>query len=247
MIKLIAFDWDDVLVLGARDGYFSCYHETLVTLGVTLDPEEEHRRILARWSQPYREELRELLKERPELLDTACKVYEGHYFGTTFAAALKPVIGVADLLQSLSREYLLSVATGNHERVIREQIMPRFEIPDVFQRIFSTFDIEDPALMKPSAFMLQELMKQVNASPHETLYVGDAKTDVLMAQAAGATPVVPLTGHLREKDARELGVKYIISDVTELPSVIRSISEAEPHGGGREKGVGDRSRLLLAT
>lgn len=34
MKKLIIFDWDDVIILGAKKGYYRCYEETLNELGV---------------------------------------------------------------------------------------------------------------------------------------------------------------------------------------------------------------------
>jgi hypothetical protein len=63
MIKLIIFDWDDVFTLGSKEGYFACYHKAINDVGVFLSPEEEHKRILAKWSKSFREELKELLKE----------------------------------------------------------------------------------------------------------------------------------------------------------------------------------------
>ena len=67
MIKLIIFDWDDVFTLGSKEGYFACYHKAINGVGVHLSPEEEHKRILAKWSRTFREELKELLKEHPEI------------------------------------------------------------------------------------------------------------------------------------------------------------------------------------
>ncbi len=50
--------------------------------------------------------------------------------------------------------------------------------------------------------------------------VGDAKNDVLMGQAIGATPVVVLSGHLNREQAEELGVEHIIPDVTQIETVL---------------------------
>ena len=71
MIKLIMFDWDDVIILGSKKGYYNCYRETLSELGVTLDEKEMDIRIKRKWGQPFREELRSLLQENISLLDEA--------------------------------------------------------------------------------------------------------------------------------------------------------------------------------
>ena len=64
MIKLLVFDWDDVITLGSKEGYYACYRETLNELGITLDERELHIRIQRKWGQPFREELKELASSR---------------------------------------------------------------------------------------------------------------------------------------------------------------------------------------
>ena len=225
MIKLIVFDWDDVLTLGSKKGYFACYHATLKELGVHLDPEEEKKRILAKWSQSYREELRELLKENPSLLDKACEIYLEKLFGGTFINALKVLDGTVELLEELKEKYILCLATGVHPKILKEQIMPKFNIPNVFSQIITSTDVGDVKKQKPNPFMLEQIMKTQKAHPQETVYVGDAKSDVLMAKNAGVTPIVVLTGHLNQKEAEELGVKYIIKNVTHLQETLKQLQE----------------------
>lgn len=221
MIKLLAFDWDDVFSLGAKEGYFACYHKALDDVDVHLEPEEEKKRILAKWSKPFREELKELLKERLDLVDKACEMYEKEYWGSTFLNCLSVLPGINELLLRLKEKYILAVATGNHPKMLKEKIIPQFGIPNVFSQIFSTFEIEDPEKMKPHPFMLQDIMKKLGCKAEETLFIGDAKTDVQMAYNAGVIPVVVLTGHLNRKEAEELKVKYIIDKVTSIESVLK--------------------------
>ncbi len=223
MIKLIIFDLDDVFTIGSKESYFKCYHETLVELGIHLEAEEEKRRILAKWSMPHREELRELLKEKPELLDRACKMYEEKLFGNTFVSSLSLIKGTVEMLQRLSKKYVLSVATGLHPKILRERVMPKFNIPQVFSQIISTYDIEDVEKHKPHPFMVEEILRKQKVLPKEAIMVGDAKGDVLMARVAGVTPVVVLTGHLSREEAEELNATYIIDDVTKLEDVLAKL------------------------
>lgn len=216
MIKLIIFDWDDVFTLGAKEGYFRCYRETLAEVGVFLDPKVEKERILSKWGQPFREELRALLKEHPELLDSACEIFEKEKFlKNTFINSLKLQKGVNKLLDKLKSKYILAVATGNQVNMIK-RIMKKFRIPNVFVQIVTSHDIGDPEKTKPHPFMLEQIMKSQKVKPDETIFVGDAKSDVQMARNAGVEPVVVLTGHLTKDEAKKLGVKYIISDVTDI-------------------------------
>ena len=56
--------------------------------------------------------------------------------------------------------------------------------------------------------------------------VGDAENDVLMAKGADVTPIVVLTGHLTKEQAENLGVKFIIPDITRLEDVLEVISKS---------------------
>lgn len=220
MIKLIVFDWDDVFTLGSKEGYIRCLHQTLTNLDIHLDPEEEHLRIQQTWSKPHREELKNLLREHPELVDKACKIYEELFFSGEFVKSLTLVDGSNDLLRKLKENYILAVATGAHPEVLKGEVFPKFGIPDVFSDILFTYEIDDPEHHKPHPFMLETIMKRHNIAPVETIYVGDAKNDVVMAQRAHVLPIVVLTGHLNRNQAEDLGVKHILDDVTQLPSLL---------------------------
>ncbi|NOQ37957.1 HAD hydrolase-like protein [archaeon] len=221
MIKSIIFDWDDVITLGSKEGYFACYHAALV--GVELSPEEEEKRILAKWGKSHREELKELLKENLHLLDKACDIYEERLSGDTFVNCLSIVEGVSELLSRISRKYMLSVATGMNPEILKEKIMPKFNIPQVFTHIISAYDIKDPDMQKPHPYSINYILEKQGIRPENAIMVGDARGDVLMARAAGVTPVVVLTGHLSRGEAEDLGVRYIISDITKIEKVLYEI------------------------
>jgi phosphoglycolate phosphatase-like HAD superfamily hydrolase len=223
MIKLIIFDWDDVFTLGSTEGYFKCYHETLFELGIHLEPEDEKKRIFAKWSKPHREELRELLKEHPHLLDRACKIYETKFSGNTFVDSLIVIPGIQKLVKRLSKDYILCVATGLNPKILKDRIIPKFNFPDVFRQIISSYDIDDVEKQKPDPFMVEQILKTQKVKPNEAVLVGDALGDVSMARGAGVTPIVVLSGHLSKNEAEQLKVKYIIKDVTQIETILKEI------------------------
>lgn len=228
MLKLVIFDWDDVITKDSTDAYIKCYHEAISSLGINLDPEEEKRRILAKWGSPAREELRELLKERSDLLDEAEKRYERTLMGDTFIDCLSLVSNdIPPMLERLKEKYTLAIATGVNPRLLREKIMPKFDIPPVFSQIESVYDVPDPEKGKPHPYMVEQILLKQGIKPEETILIGDARGDVLMARAAGVTPIVVLTGHLKESEARSLRVDYIIPDVTHVESLLPTLSPPE--------------------
>ena len=224
MIKLIIFDWDDVFILGSKNGYFKCYHETLLELGIILNPDLEKERVMENWGKSHREEIKGLLKEWPELWEKAYGIYEQKLFGTAFVDEIKPVKGISDLLQRLSKKYILTVVTGMHPKLLKEMIMPKFEIPNVFSQIITAYDVKDPAKQKPDPYAIEMLLDKFKINADETIMVGDSESDIRMARSAGVIPVAVLTGHLKLADARNLKLTHIIKDVTCLEEVFEALN-----------------------
>lgn len=220
MKRLIIFDWDDVFTHGSIKGYYKCYHEALKGVGVTLPPEEEDRRIKSKWGSGHEVQLQLLLQEHPELVSKAVELYREHMFGDTFVDCLEITPGSEELLAKLAPQYTLTIATGAHPKIIRDRLLPKYGLERYFTQIMTIYDLDDAAHAKPHPYMAQKLMEAQGISPEETILVGDAKGDVLMAQAARVEPVVVLTGHLDKPQAEALGVRYIIDAVTSLPSVL---------------------------
>lgn len=223
MIKLIIFDRDDVITIGSKEGYFACYRKAINSVGIYLTPEEEYRRILLKWGKIYKEEIKSLLIEYPELVEKATKIYEKVFWGDIFINNLKIISGTNQLLLRLKKKYLLAISTGNETKMIKEKIMTKFKIPDVFSELISSCDIENQKKTKPHPYMLKVIMTKLKVSPEETILVGDAIGDVIMAKNAKVTPIVVLTGQLSKQKAQELGVKYIVNNVTEIEQILRKI------------------------
>ena len=219
MLKLIIFDWDDVITLGSKEGYYQCYRETLKEFDIVFSEEELHKRIQKRGGQPFREELGELLLEHPEFLDKAVQIFNQNFWGNTFVDCLYEVKGANKTLEKLSNKYKLAVATGNHPKMLKEKIISRFKVPDVFAQIITSHDIPSNKT-KPDPFMLEVIMKDQKVLPEECVYVGDAENDVQMAQNAGVEPIVVLTGHLDKSKAEKLGVNKIYPDITYLEKIL---------------------------
>jgi len=127
--------------------------------------------------------------------------------------------GVNELLIRLKEKYKLAVASANKLDMIKDKIMPKFNIPNVFDQIVTTGDAP-VGKSKPDPYMLQLILKTQGVSNKETIFIGDAKNDVIMAINAGIEPVVVLTGVISKSQAEALGVKHILSDVTKIEGIL---------------------------
>ncbi|MGZ9223342.1 MAG: HAD family hydrolase [Anaerolineales bacterium] len=219
--KLIVFDWDDVITLGAKEGYFACYDFALEKIGVNLPRSIKTERILRKWGTNHREELTERLKENPGLIDESAKAFEEAFFGDVFVNSLRIIEGTVEILERLAKKYKLAVATGGHPQILRERVIPKFGIPDVFELLLSSYELEDSSKAKPDPFMINTIIEKVGVNNNETIYVGDAENDVLMARKAEVEPVVVLTGHLSKAKALQLRVNHIIRNITLIDTILQ--------------------------
>lgn len=216
MIKLIIFDWDDVFTQGSIKGYYRCYHEALVGVGVTLDADEEDNRIKEKWGAGHKAQLEYLLQEHPGLVDKAVEIYQKHLFGDTFVNCLTIIPGAQGFLENLAKRYKLAIATGSHPKILKDRLFPKFNIPDVFVQIMTIYDLDDMSHAKPHPFIAHKILEAQGVSPSETVLVGDAETDMQMAWNAGIEPIAVLTGHLDREKTEKIGVKHSIENVTLL-------------------------------
>ena len=224
MIKLIIFDWDDVFTQGSIQGYYASYHAALEAVGVHLSPEEEDRRIKEKWGSGGKQQLEYLLQEHPELVDKAYEVYKECSHGKVFLDKLSIIPGGQDFLKEISKRYTLTIATGAHPKVLHDQVMPKFNIPDVFAQIITIYDLDDIDHAKPHPYMVNKILETQGVKSEEAILVGDAASDMQMAWNAGVEPVAVLSGHMDRAEAEKLGVKHIIDNVTQLETVLNKLT-----------------------
>lgn len=222
MVKLVIFDFDGVIITGSNEGYFRCYHKALEAVGVSLDPREARKRILEIWGKGYKLQLEYLLRGYPNLLPKAIKSYEFFYHSPVFSKDIRLISGARAVLEQLSKEYVLVIVSGMMRKTL-VRLLKQFKLSGFFKAVVSSDEIVNPDNKKPAPFMLNKVIKDLSIPKEEAVYVGDAASDVLMANNAGITPIVVLTGHLTKTEAEDLKVKYIIPDITYLKTTLATI------------------------
>ena len=222
MLKHIVFDCDGVLWQGTNEGYLACYHGAAVEAGIEIDlragqpadPRQlgsirpaRNRGDDPRPSAPRRGSVRALSPTR------AFRSFSGH----RHARSRRPAS-----LAALSRRYGLSAITGMNADNLAK-LLDRFELRAFFRHAISSGEANDPAQQKRTGFHLRQVLDWEAVAPHEALCVGDALVDVQMARQQQVPIVVVLTGHLDERQARDLGVEAILRSVADLPAWIAAM------------------------
>jgi phosphoglycolate phosphatase len=119
--------------------------------------------------------------------------------------------GIPDLLERLSKERLLAIATGKSRKGLDRSL----EAGDL-KRFFSGSRCADETNPKPHPAMLLELMEEFSASKTETLMIGDTSHDLEMARAAGVEALAVTYGAHPESGLRACGPLGCFSDVRSL-------------------------------
>ncbi|HPA19918.1 MAG TPA: HAD family hydrolase [Verrucomicrobiae bacterium] len=222
MLRHIIFDCDGVLWQGTNDGYFLCYHRAAIEAGIEIDCAIARERILQSWGQSARIEVEGMIPEHPDRVDEVVANYRRLVRSDLFLETASLVPGVRECFEELGRDHRLSVVTGmNGDNLGR--LLDRFGLRGHLRHAISTSDTDDPDKQKPTGYHLRRLLQVEGLDPQEVLCVGDAASDILMAQSQSVPIVIVLTGHLTEAEALARGVTDILPSVADLPAWIQKL------------------------
>ena len=129
--------------------------------------------------------------------------------------------GVRETLEHLDSEgYVLGIATGKSRRGLvatlgHHGLLDRFVV----------LQTSDDAPGKPHPGMLKNAMLEMDAEPHETVFIGDTTFDMEMARNAGVEGVGVSWGYHPPEDLEAVGVHAILSRFEDLMAAIRELDE----------------------
>lgn len=217
VLKHIVLDCDGVLWQGTNEGYFRCYHQAASDAGIHLEYEVAKERILANWGQSPRREILGMIPDAPRRVDEVLRRYERLVRSNLFLDTASLVPGTSEALRTLSASFRLSAITGMQAENL-DVLLDRFGLRSYFCRTISTIDSEDPARQKHTGYHLGLLIQSEGLAPDQALCVGDARSDVEMANRQKVPVVVVCTGHLSQEEARRMEVADVLPSIASLPS-----------------------------
>lgn len=125
--------------------------------------------------------------------------------------------GVPDLLSRLRISgYRLTLASNKPPEFSR-RILAAKGVADSFEAIVGPDAVHPP---KPHPSMLRELLEVLEASPAETVCVGDMEVDVEFARSAGCRAVVLPTGSRSREYLEAAGADLLIESLEDLPAAL---------------------------
>lgn len=144
-------------------------------------------------------------------VETMVERYKAAFFEMRQAReVLEPLYpGAREAVEELAacKGTLLGIATGKSQRGVR-MVLGHY---DLLQH-FSTIKTADDAPSKPHPGMVLEAMREADASPADTIVVGDTTYDIEMARAAGARAIGVSWGYHPVADLHAAGAHDVINE-----------------------------------
>tara|TARA_B100001123_G_scaffold151739_1_gene175466 strand:- start:95 stop:757 length:663 start_codon:yes stop_codon:yes gene_type:complete len=151
-------------------------------------------------------------------LELARSMFLDHY-GTNIAANSKPFPGVPETLETLATVNTLGVCTNKPEKLSIE-LLNALNLSKFFSAIVGGDSL---SVRKPDPHHLWATIEAINATPAETVMIGDSTNDVETARDAGV-PIVAVSYGYRDRPAEMLDADIVIDSFSELPNALNILS-----------------------
>ena len=150
------------------------------------------------------------------LYDEVCAYYDS-IFPINCTYHLESYPGVKECIEKLKKKKISLVCITNKAKEEAEIVLREVYPEGTFSPIIG----DDGGMpLKPDKAPLEKACRALGITKEEAVMVGDTKTDLDAAKAAGMLSIGCLYGFRDEKELQEHGAKYIVSDGTELWKVL---------------------------
>ena len=204
MIKAVIFDVDGVL-LDSFEANFLFFERISGAVGFKAPTREEYKDL-------FHIPMRDVIKKITNLSDEEVKKIWERARGGEFDKE-EPILnfGVEEVIKTLSKDYLLAVATSRVRPYTFEG--PLSELRPFFKAAVSFEDTENH---KPHPEPLLLTAQKLGVGPGKCVYIGDVENDAIAARAAGMKIII------YSKDKAE-GVDGQTDDFSQIPEIIKNL------------------------
>jgi phosphoglycolate phosphatase len=203
---LIVFDWDGT-VIDSPATIVECMQAASRDLGLAVPEAQRASHVIG---LGLHEAMKIVAPDLPgERYPEYIASYRRHFLAREDTMRL--FAGMEELLLRLSKERLLSIATGKSRRGLERSL----DATGV-RGLFAASRCADETTPKPHPAMLLELMEEVGVAPRSVLMIGDTSHDMEMARAAGVDGLAVTYGAHPEAELRACGPRECVASVEAL-------------------------------
>ncbi len=217
MIKSVVFDLDGTLLNTINTIEYYC-NTALEKYGFNPVPVDKYKHFVGDGAKLLIERAMSYTREwTDDEFEKVFALYNELYDADTLYLTA-PYNGIVDMLKSLKEQGYKTAVLSNK---------PHFATVDVVNKIFGDgiFDIVrggmDGVPLKPDPTAVFEIMKELNVSKEEVVFVGDTKVDIATGKNAGLFAIGVLWGFRDEAELTAAGADVIIGDAKEILNIVK--------------------------
>ena len=211
MIKLAIFDCD-MAIVNSSYAIMEAFYYIAEREGL---PKASHELTMQYIAAPIATVCEGLLGEyRPEWI----KMYR-IFMEERESELIKPFEDTIPTLKNLQEMGIKCAVASNRERP--RIILEKIGISKYFSEIVGAVEPYGKLPYKPNSAMIDELLKHMNISKENAVYIGDADIDILTAMNAGVRSVGITTGNFTAEELKMLGAWKVINSLSEIIEIVK--------------------------
>lgn len=219
MIKTVIFDLDGTLLDTVSTIAYYC-NTTLEKYGLTPSPVENYRtytgngaELLIRRALSYNNECTE------ENFDKVFSEYNRVYNNDPLYLT-KPYNNIVNLLNELRKRNITIAVLSNKPDIATKEV-----VKSIFGEGLCTLccGAKDGVPLKPDPTAVLGIMKDLNATTENSVFIGDTYVDIETGKNAGLTTIGVLWGFRDEEELKKAGADFFVSDALEILDVIEKL------------------------
>lgn len=214
-MRAVAFDLDGTLIDTAPD-LGAAANMMLVILGGRQLPEQRIPALIGAGIDQFvarvLTESRGGVRPQPSLQANATALFRNLYRQRLFERS-RVYPGVRDILQTLARAGTSLCCITNKESGFALPLLEAADLHSFFRLTLCADRVED---RKPSPNLLLAACAQLGIEPHRMLYVGDSRSDIVAARAAGCRVAAVDYGYHHDLPLTDLRPDGVIASLAEI-------------------------------
>jgi len=208
----VVFDWDGTIIDSAST-IAQCIRDAAADLGLPVPTREQASHVIG---LGLHDALRGAVPDLPaERISEFVARYRVHFLKSEDSMGLFG--GMRELIESLSRDRRLAIATGKSRRGLDRALDATG-----LKQYFRASRCADETHPKPHPAMLLELMGELDVQTADAVMIGDTSHDLEMARAAGVDAVAVTYGAHTEEHLRACAPLTCLSSVGHLSAWLRT-------------------------